>query len=67
MSLGPSLFGIRKDKIDNTTVYTPGNPGEYLFTDEDDVEYPSFDDVITDENPGNVWNLNFEWNKLYYS
>ena len=61
MGSGPSLFGIRKDKIDNTTVYTPGNPGEYLFADED-VEYPSFDDVITDENPGNVWNLNFEWN-----
>ena len=54
MSSGTVLFGIRKDKIENTTVYTPGNPGEYLFDDEDDVEYPSFDDVITDENPGNV-------------
>ena len=30
-----------------------GNPGEYHFNDKDDVEYPSFDDVITDENSGN--------------
>ena len=47
------MFGIRKDKIGNATV-VGGDPGEYLINDEDDVEYPSFDDVITDENPGNV-------------
>ena len=49
--LGSVIFGNRLVDVHNDTIY---NPGEYLFEDEDDIEYPSYEDLITNKNPENV-------------